>query len=155
MPVVSVRDAHAHLAELAEEHVHVVGPGAVEVDLAAGDRRGGQERGRLDPVGDDAVVHGRERARSTPWIDRSSVPTPVDLGAHAVEEVAEVGDLGLAGRVVDDRGALGEHRGHDDVLGGADARELEQDVGAEELVGAWPRCSRAGARTWRRAPPAP
>ena len=56
-----------------------------------------------------------------------------DVRAHAVEERGEVGDLGLAGRVVDDGRALGAHGRHQDVLGRADARELEQDAGADQL----------------------
>ena len=44
--------------------------------------------------------------------------------------VGEVGDLRLARRVLDDGLALGEHRGGEQVLGGADARELEHDARA-------------------------
>ena len=50
--------------------------------------------------------------------------------------VGEVGDLGLAGRVLDHGLALGQHRGGEQVLGGADARELEHDPGAGQPVGA-------------------
>ena len=53
-----------------------------------------------------------------------------DVRAHAVEERGEVGDLGLARRVLDHRRALGEHRRVQEVLGGADARELEHDTRA-------------------------
>ena len=121
---------------------------STSVDLAAGDRRRGEEGGRLDPVGHDAVVD-RPRASpgSTPWMTSVDEPMPVDLGAHGVEEVAEVGDLGLAGGVVEHRRALGVHGGHQDVLGGADARELEGDVGPEEARRPGPRGSRGAART--------
>ena len=53
-----------------------------------------------------------------------------DLRAHAVEERGEVGDLRLARRVLDDGRALGEHRRGHQVLGRADARELEHDARA-------------------------
>ena len=47
------------------------------------------------------------------------------FGAHRHEEVAEVGDLGLAGGVVDAGRPLGEHRRGEQVLGRPDAREVE------------------------------
>ena len=49
-----------------------------------------------------------------------------DLGAHLVEHVGEVHDLGLARRVVDNGGALGLDRSHDEVLRGTDAGEFER-----------------------------
>ena len=56
-------------------------------------------------------------------------------GAHLVEHVGKVHDLGLARGVVDDGGALGMHRGHHEVLGGTDARELERHGVADDAVG--------------------
>ena len=49
--------------------------------------------------------------------------------AHLVEHIGEVHDLGLAGGVVDNGGAAGLDRRHDQVLRGADARELQRDRG--------------------------
>ena len=46
--------------ELAEEHRHVVDPGVLDDDLAAGDRGRGQERRGDDPVGDDVMAGGLE-----------------------------------------------------------------------------------------------
>ena len=51
------------------------------------------------------------------------------------QELAQVGDLGFAGRVVDRRAPVGEHGGGHEVLGRADARELEGDVGAVQPIG--------------------
>ena len=48
-----------------------------------------------------------------------------DLGAHLDQHVGQVDDLRLAGRVVDHRGAVGQHGGHQDVLGGPDTREVQ------------------------------
>ena len=86
---------------------------------------------------------GVQRARLDA-VDRRSVdvPTPSISAPIAIEELAEVDDLRLAGGVVDRRRALGEHRRGEDVLGGADAREVERDVGAVQPVGATPRRSR-------------
>ena len=52
----------------------------------------------------------------------------VDLGAHLLQHRAQVDDLGFARGVVDHGRALGEHGGHEDVLGGPDAREVEPDL---------------------------
>ena len=76
----------------------------------------------------------------------------VDLGAHLLQHLAEVDDLRLARRVVDDRGARGEDRGHQDVLGGADAREVQPDRSRRSARAArGRRCSRARCRARRRA----
>ena len=64
------------------------------------------------------------------------VPTPPISRAHLHEHLAQVDDLRLAGGVVDDRRALGEDGGHQDVLGRADAREVEPDRGAGAALGA-------------------
>ena len=58
-----------------------------------------------------------------------------NLGAHLVEHVSEIDDLGLAGGIVDNRGALCAHRGHDEVLGRTDAGELERDGGTAQTLG--------------------
>ena len=58
-----------------------------------------------------------------------------DLGAHLVEHLAELLDVGLAGGVVDGGGALGEDGGHDDVGGAGDAGFIQEHVGAAEFVG--------------------
>ena len=72
---------------------------------------------------------------STPWTISVDDPTPSMSAPIDDQHLAQVADLGLAGRVVDDRRALGVHGRRQDVLGGADARELERDVGAEQPVG--------------------
>ena len=58
-----------------------------------------------------------------------------NLGAHLVEHIGEIDDLGLAGGVVDNCGSLRAHGGHDEVLGGADAGELERDGGTVQTLG--------------------
>ncbi len=69
--------------------------------------------GRAEPV--DTVDHQRGRART------------VDLRAHRRQHRAEIGDLGLAGSIIDHGRALGQHTGHQQVLGGANAREVQPD----------------------------
>ena len=127
------RAPHPHLADLLHEHGHVVGHRPLEGDLAAGDAHRGQVRGGLDPIGNHGVLHRVEGPDALDG-DRRGARTP-DLGPHPVEQRGQVGQLGLPGGVVDDGRALGQHRGHEGVLGGPDAGELEQDPGPGELRG--------------------
>ena len=57
----------------------------------------------------------------------------LDHGAHALQEVAEIDDLGLSRGVLDDRLAVGRRGGHEEVLGGADAGVVERDDRPLEL----------------------
>ena len=75
------------------------------------------------------------RSRSTPCTTSVEVEMPSIWAPISHEHLAQVDDLRLAGDVVDDRGALGEHRGHQQVLGGADAREVQPQVAARQAVG--------------------
>ncbi len=112
----------------------MVGARAVDGDLAAGDPDRREERGGLDAIGDDRVVDGAQRLDA---LDRDRRrPGAEHPRAHAIEEGGEIGDLGLAGGVVDDRRPLREHGRHQRVLGGADTRVLEQDASTDQHVGA-------------------
>ncbi len=105
-PVGRRRDAHAHLAELVDEHVHVIGPCAVDGDLAPGDTDRREEGGRFDAVGDDHMV---DRVQRLDTFDGDRRGTGAEhASAHSVQERGEVGDLGFASGIVDDRRSLGE-----------------------------------------------
>ena len=52
----------------------------------------------------------------------------LDVRAHGVEEVGQIHDVGLLGRVFDDGGALCQHGGHHDVHGGAHGDNVQIDV---------------------------
>ncbi len=91
-----------------------------------------EERSRLDPIGDDREFHAVQARRSGDADDR--LAGAADLRAHGAQGRAEVGDLRLAGGVLDDRLALGERGDHHQVLGGADRRHVEVDAGAAEAV---------------------
>ncbi len=58
-----------------------------------------------------------------------------DVGAHAVEQVAELLDVRLAGGVVDGGGAGGHDGGHDDVGRTRDRSLVEEHVGALQPFG--------------------
>jgi hypothetical protein len=96
-------------------------------------------RGR-DRVGAglDAVRAGlpRDRTRAGPRPrSRGSASRCRRWGAHGHEHPAQVLDLGLAGGVVDDRGAVGQGAGHDQVLRGTHAREVQRDDGTVQVAG--------------------
>ena len=61
-------------------------------------------------------------------------PRPPHDRAHGAQHGGEVGDLGLPGRVLDDRGPLGQHGGHEEVVGGGVTRVLEHHGGAHEAA---------------------
>ena len=127
------RGAQPHVAQLLHEHVHVLRAGLLEDELSAGHAQGGEERRRLEPVGDHLVVDRVERRH--PVDGDGAGPGAQDVGPHPVEEGGQVGQLGLLGRVLDDGGALGQHRGHQRVLGRPDARELQDDPCPAQAVG--------------------
>ena len=99
---------------------------AVHGDVAAGHRRARTPRCRRRS-GRRRWRGATGRSASTPSIAQRRRAGAVDLGAHRGEHLADVDDLRLAGRVVDLRDALGQHGRHQQVLGGADAREVQPD----------------------------
>ena len=121
---VADRQLEAHVGEAGEQVLHVLGPGVADRQLAAGDGDRGEVGRGLDAVGHGAVVGRAQRARARRRARRAvDVPMPAMSAPIVDEHLAEVDDLGLAGRVVDRRHAVGEHRRGDDVLGRPDARE--------------------------------
>jgi len=128
------RDLDPHVAKLGEEQFEVLCVKAVNGDVARGGGPHDQVRPCFDAVGDDGVVHAVEGPPARH--PHRARPLPLDLGTHAAEVGAEVGDLGLAGGVLDHRLALGGGRCHDEVLGRADARVVEGHDGATQLTAA-------------------
>ena len=111
----------------------VLGDAPEHLDVTAG--RGGGEgpRARGDPVGDDGVLDGREPL--DPLDHETRRAGARDPRAHRDEHLGDVDDLGLPGGVLDARRAASQHGGGQDVLGRADAGEVEPDLGAVEPVG--------------------
>ena len=101
-----LRSAHRHVAE---RHRRRDRPGTG--DDAVRDRRVLDRPQLVDPF-------DLERRRSD----------PPDSCTHVDQHPADVHDLRFPGRVVDDARALGEDSGHHQVLGRADAREVEPDL---------------------------
>ncbi len=57
-----------------------------------------------------------------------------DFRAHLHEAGGEIGDLGLAGGILDHRVAAGEHGGHQRIMGGADRDLAEMDAAADQAL---------------------
>src|SRR5690606_38376630 len=106
-----------------------------ERHVAARGCHGQQVRTCLDAVGDGPEAHP---AQARYCVDGDGAGTStLNVRAHGVEHVGEVGYLGLEGRVVDDDGARAQYRCEHEVLGTADGRRLEM------------RCAPEGARLAR------
>ena len=127
------RDVHPDLGEGVQEGAEVRRGGAAQGDLPARDGGRDRERAGLDAVGDD-VVRGAPQA--APALDLDDVRgRALHLGAHGLEEVDEVVDLGLARRRPDDRVAVGQRGGEHGVLGAHDRDVREVDPTATQPTG--------------------
>ena len=85
-----------------------------------------------DPVTDDAVNSRFQLADALNGERRTSAARY--LGAHLVEHVAQIHDLGLTCSVVDHCLTTGEDRCHQDVLGCTHRREDQADVRSMQVV---------------------
>ena len=72
-----------------------------------------------------------------------SVPAPRICAPIAIEEIREIDDLGLARRVLDDRLALGERRGHQQVLRAGHRHRVEHESRADAGASRARGCSRS------------
>ena len=103
------------LAERRDDRDQVVGLDVLDRHSPPVARRKRGKARDLDVLRADAV---RSATEPLDALDAENVRADsVDAGAERDEEVAEVLDVGLAGRVPDDRLALGEHGCHHRVLG--------------------------------------
>ena len=143
---VEVFSAALHLDAQTAEHVgddpqFVVGA-VLDGDLAL--RHGGH----ADEASDfnhvrQATVLGASQRRHT-FDDQEVGTDAADLPAHAVDHLAQLLQVRLAGRVVNRGRALGQRRRHDNVCGARHRCLVEQHVGARQSV--WgtgieePRC---------------
>ena len=100
---------------------------------AACDGSGDEEGAGLDAIGVDAVAGAVELGYSLD-LDGGGA-CAFDFGSHGDEEGGEVGDLGLAGTVLEDGFAVGEGGGHEQVFGAGDGDLVEDDVRALEAIG--------------------
>ena len=98
--------------------------------MAAGDRTCDQERTGLDPVGLD-VEFGAVQTFDT--VDDDPVRTGADdPGAHAIQEIREIRDLGLPGGVLEHRLPVREDRRHHEIFRARHRNLVKHQVGAAE-----------------------
>ena len=113
----------------------MVAAGTAQHHFATADGNSGEIGRRLDTVGDDLVIRGMQVARLDAFDDQRRRADAGDLGTHADQERAQVGNLGLARSVVDHGTSLGMHCCRQDVFRGPDAGELERDLRAVQAIG--------------------
>src|SRR6201999_4153664 len=104
--------------EFSDERAEVSGFAAVDIEVAAGDGSRDEEGAGFDAVRVDAM------ARAVEFSDASDADGAgagaFDFGSHGGEEGSEIGDLGLAGAVLEDGFAFREGGGHEEVFGAGD-----------------------------------
>ena len=105
---------------------------ASDRDVPARHRRGDPPCRGDDAVADHPVLGGIQPVDAGDRHRRRA--SARDLGAHLIEHRAQVDDVGFARGIVDRRDALGHHRGHQDVLGRPDRRELELNLCAAQVI---------------------
>ena len=122
-------DLHARpgLGQLVQRDVQVLRHAPPDQDVAARHHRPDRPAARHDPVR-DGLVHDRVQTLDADDLQGAGPHAP-DRGSHRQQQPAQVDDLGLACRVVDQRRPLGQHGRHQQVLGRADAREVQPDLG--------------------------
>src|SRR5690606_6683821 len=117
------------------DHAQLVIVDVLDRDFGFGHRCHANERADLDHVGQHAV---RRAPQAVYALDGEQVGADArDLGAHAVEHLAELLQVGLAGRVVDRGGSFGQHGGHHHVGRAREGCLIQQQVGAAKPRGVY------------------
>ena len=124
---------HTHVTQLVQLHLQVLGKGVRYGDIAAGGGRGHQEGACFDAVRHHGPLCGVEFFHA--FYHYAAGTSSHHVRAHGVQEAGEGGDLRFPGAVLDDGDAVGEHRGHHDVLRRPDAGVLEGDLRRAQPVG--------------------
>src|SRR5207247_10939267 len=110
---------HPESVEPRTDRAEVVASHVLDHALARRDRAEADEARSLDVIGPDAELSPAEPLDA---LDPEHVRAgPLDPGAEAGEEAAEILDVRLARGVADHGLAAGRHRRHDRVLGAGDA----------------------------------
>ena len=125
----------AHGTQLQDGHAQIVGLDALDGEGASQQSSAGQIGAGFDAVAHRGVlarVHDGQRHALD--LDRRGAGAP-DLGAHCVEHIRQILDLGLAGGIVDGGGALGHHGGHHRVLRGPHAGEFQHNAATMQPLG--------------------
>ena len=123
-------DRRAGLAQLLDHRLEVARLGVAQHDVAAGRRHRAQEGAGLDAVGHDAV-RLRRRVQPVDALDADAArAVALDARAHRDQHLGQVGDLRLLRGVLEHGLALGQRRGHQQVLGAGDGDHVGRDARA-------------------------
>ena len=128
-PVLAGGDARARADQPLQRRRQVRRVDAVHGDVAPGDRPRRTPRSHRPP-GPRRCGASSGCSDRTPSMVMVLAAGTGDPGAHPGQHHREVDDLGLPGGVLDDRHAASQTCCHQQVLGRADAGELEFDLGA-------------------------
>ena len=129
-------NAGAGLAELGQHRFQQIGAGIFQAYPPARDRRGDQIGAGLNAIRQDGVVRA---VQGPDPLDLNAITArAADPGAHPVQAAGQIGDLGLAGRVVNDGPALGQRRRHHQVFRAGHGDDVQRDMRPLEPFGAGP-----------------
>ena len=134
-PILPRLDAAAHGAQLHDGHMQVRRVDAAHRDRAARERTARQEGTGLDAIAHRGVLAGMQAFKRHALHLDDGRAGAADLAAHGVEHVRQIDDLRLTRGVLDAGGAMSGNGGHKAVLRGADAGELQRDIGTVQAVG--------------------
>ena len=119
--------------ELVDDGIDVIGPRILHANVAAGDGARHQIGAGFDAIGQHFV--GRA-AQALHALDDDSVGAcALDLGAHGNQEIGQIDHLGLARGILEHRLALGQRRGHHQILGAGDGDGLQHQPRAFQRCG--------------------
>ena len=104
----------------------------VDGRLSSGQAQADQVGGGLDAIRNHGVF-GRTKSLHSMDSDRRRSGA-LHLSPHGVQKLGQVGNFGLARRVVDDRRPFGQHGRHEQILGSADAGKLQQHLRSKESL---------------------
>src|SRR5450631_3336553 len=125
-PAISHRDVRTSIGQQVQGRAHVCRHRTDHFHVTTG-RGSGERPGTCrDTVGHHLVGDGVQGADALHHDHRCS--GALDPGTHLGQERGDVDDLRLARSVCHGGPAVGQHRGHQDVLGSADAGEAQPDV---------------------------
>ena len=132
-PGVAHLDRGAGLLQLADDGIEVLRPGVLDADMAAGDGAGDEIGAGLDAIGQH-FVGGAVQALDA--LDDDSVGAgALDLRAHGDQEIGQIDHLRFARGVLEHRLAVGQRRGHHEILGAGDGDGLEHQARALQALG--------------------
>ncbi|MNF44971.1 hypothetical protein D3C84_260930 [compost metagenome] len=132
-PVVAGVDVGTGLFQLLQHGFEDGRIGVLELDAATGGSSGHQVGAGFDTVGHHVVARAPQAFDA---IDGDGVGAgALNLRAHGDQAVGQVDHFRFAGGVLQHAPAVGQGRGHHDVLGTGHADGIEEEVGATQATG--------------------